>query len=327
MTDSSARALRVAYMGTPQFAVPTLEALLQSRHEVVGVFTNPDRRRGRGKAVHPSPVKEAAVAAGVPVYQPRRVRGNDEALETLRAWEPDVTIVAAYGQILPVDILEVAPMGSLNVHASLLPKYRGAAPINWCIVRGEETTGITIMQMEAGLDTGPMLLTEEVAITPEMTSSELHDLLSPMGGPMVLRTLDGLLDGSIAPVVQDHDAATWAPMIKKEDGKVDFSGTARQVADHIRGFNPWPGAYAFHKGTPDADDTSSRVKLHRARVIEDTAVDGLPGEVLEASGDALVVACGEGAVAMLELQAPNKRAMGARDFMNGFKVMKGQFFV
>ena len=327
MTDSSPRSLRVAYMGTPEFAVPTLEALLASRHEVVGVFTNPDRRSGRGKKVHPSPVKAAALAAGVPVYQPRRVRGNEEALETLRSWKPDITVVAAYGQILPVDVLEVAPMGSLNVHASLLPKYRGAAPINWCIVRGETVTGITIMQMEAGLDTGPMLLTEEVAITPEMTSSELHDLLSPMGGPMVLRTIDGLLDGSITPQVQDHDAATWAPMIKKEDGAVDFGGTARQVADHIRGFNPWPGAYALHKTALDSDDEPSRVKLHLARVVEDAPTGGQPGEVLEASGDTLIVACGEGAVAMLELQAPGKRAMGTRDFMNGFKVMKGQFFV
>jgi methionyl-tRNA formyltransferase len=314
-------------MGTPEFAVPTLEALLESRHEVVGVFTNPDRRSGRGKKVHPSPVKAAAVAAGVPVYQPRRVRGNDEALETLRAWAPDVTVVAAYGQILPVEILEVAPMGSLNVHASLLPKYRGAAPINWCIVRGEDATGITIMRMEAGLDTGPMLLEESVEITPEMTSAELHDLLAPMGGPMVLRALDGLLDGSITPRVQDHDAATWAPMIKKEDGAVDFSGTARQVADHIRGFNPWPGAYASHVTSLGSDEQPSRIKLHRARVVEDASVGGQPGEVLEASGDALVVACGEGAVAMLELQAPGKRAMGARDFMNGFNVMKGQFFV
>lgn len=323
MTDPTSRALRVAYMGTPEFAVPTLEALLASRHEVVGVFTNPDRRSGRGKKVHPSPVKAAAVAAGVPVYQPRRVRGNDEALEVLTSWAPDVTVVAAYGQILPVSILEVAPMGSLNVHASLLPRYRGAAPINWCIVRGEETTGITIMFMEAGLDTGPMLLTESVEITPEMTSSELHDLLSPMGGPMILRALDGLLDGSITPETQDHDAATWAPMIKKEDGEVDFGGSARQVADHVRGFNPWPGAYAFHAESPEADERS-RVKLHRARVVDG---EGAPGEILEASGDRLVVACGEGAVAMLELQAPNKKAMGARDFMNGFRVLPGQFFV
>ena len=322
MTDSTSRALRVAYMGTPEFAVPTLEALLASRHEVVGVFTNPDRRSGRGKKVHPSPVKAAAVAAGVPVYQPRRVRGNDEALEVLTSWAPDVTVVVAYGQILPVSILEVAPMGSINVHASLLPRYRGAAPINWCIVRGERTTGITIMFMEAGLDTGPMLITESVEITPEMTSSELHDVLSPMGGPLVLRAIDGLLDGSITPEVQDHDAATWAPMIKKEDGKVDFDMPAQEVVDHIRGFNPWPGAHALHAASPDAEP--SRVKLHRARIVRGA---GAPGEVLDVSGDQIVVACGEGALALLELQAPNKKAMGARDFMNGFRVLPGQFFV
>ena len=321
MSETSTRSLRVAYMGTPDFAVPTLRALLESRHEVVGVFTNPDRRSGRGKKVRYSPVKEVAVEAGLPVFQPQRVRGNAEALEVLESWKPDVTVVAAYGQILPQSILDVAPMGSLNVHASLLPRYRGAAPINWCIVRGESVTGVTIMQMEAGLDTGPMLLEESVEIGAETTSQQLHDALAPLGGPLLLRTLDGLLDGSIEPRVQDHDAATWAPMIKKEDGAVDFTKTAREVADHIRGFNPWPGAYAQY----DAGDGSEaqRVKLHLARVVDAPEGDFEPGQVVAASGDELVVACGEGALALVNLQAPGKRAMGARDFMNGFHVAVG----
>lgn len=322
MTTEEPRALRVVYMGTPDFAVPALRALLDSRHEVVGVFTNPDRRSGRGKKVHPSPVKRAAVEAGVEVYQPRRVRGNEEALETLQRWAPDLVVVAAYGQILPRSILDVPPMGCLNIHASLLPAYRGAAPINWCIVRGEQTSGVTIMQMEEGLDTGPMWLTGEVEVDALMTAQQLHDELSELGASLLLEAIDGVLTGELEATPQDDDLASWAPMLSKEDGRLDFTKTAREVADHIRGFNPWPGSFAFHHPT---EGEPQRVKFHLARAVDGA---GEPGEVLSASAsdDELVIACGEGAIACLKLQAPGRRAMDVRDFLNGYDVRPGERF-
>jgi len=301
-------------MGTPDFAVPALDALIQSRHEVVGVMTNPDRRSGRGKKVHPSPVKARALEAGIEVYQPPKVRKNPEVLEVLERWQPDLAVVAAYGQILPQSVLDAPKMGCLNIHASLLPGYRGAAPINWCIVRGETRTGITIMEMEAGLDTGPMLSKVEVEITDMMTAQQLHDELCVLGGPLLLETIDGLLDGSITPEPQDDERASWAPMIKKENGLVDWTRSAREVADLIRGFNPWPGAYTFHH----AEDTApQRVKMHLARPVE---LSGAPGEVLKASDGELIIACGQGAIECVKLQAPGRKAMAVRDFLNGYHV-------
>lgn len=317
--DQAPRRLRIAYMGTPDFATPALEALLDSRHEVVGVFTQPDRRSGRGKKTRPSPVKRVAAAGDVEVFQPRRVRENPEAVEVLAGWRPDVAVVAAYGQILPLEMLEVPPMGCLNIHASLLPAYRGAAPINWCIVRGEERAGVTIMQMDEGLDTGPMLTRRAIEIDELMTAQQLHDQLAELGADLLVETLDGLLDGSVEPTPQDDEQASWAPMLSKDDGLVDWTQTARQVADHIRGLNPWPGAYTFHHG-PDV--APQRIKLHLARPTDG---QGEPGQVIEAdaAADALVIACGEGAIECLELQAPGRRAMGPRDFLNGYEMCPG----
>lgn len=307
-------------MGTPDFAVPSLRALIQSRHDVVGVVTNPDRRSGRGKKITPTPVKSLALEHEIEVYQPKKLRKNDEALAKLTAWAPDMIVVAAYGQILPVSILKLPEHGCLNVHASLLPAYRGAAPINWCIVRGEEVSGVTIMEMEAGLDTGPMILKGETPIPSEMTAQQLHDALAEQGAELLPRAIDGLLDGSLTPEPQDHDAATWAPMISKEDGLIDWNASAKQVSDLIRGFNPWPGAYTFHH-LPDGA-IEGPIKMHLAAPCE-LSGDFEPGQVVEADApsERLVIACGDGrGISCVSIQAPGRRAMGVRDFLNGYEL-------
>lgn len=310
-------------MGTPDFAVPSLAALIQSRHDVVGVVTNPDRRSGRGKKVTPTPVKRLALEHGIEVYQPKKLRKNEEALAKLAAWEPDMIVVAAYGQILPVSILELPELGCLNVHASLLPAYRGAAPINWCIVRGEEVSGVTIMEMEKGLDTGPMILKGETPIPPDMIAQELHDALAEQGAKLLPEAIDGLLDGSLKPTPQDHDAASWAPMISKEDGLIDWGASAKQVCDLIRGFNPWPGTYTYHHGVDGS--VTGPIKLHLATPCElgPDVGEVAPGQVVvaDASDEQLIIAAGDGkGIACLSIQAPGRRAMGVRDFLNGYEL-------
>ena len=318
----TSRALRIIYMGTPDFAVPTLQALIASQHEVVTVVTNPDRRSGRGKKVTASPVKQAALAAGIPVYQPAKMRKNAEAIAQLTDLAPDLIVVAAYGQILPLEILSIPPMGCLNVHASLLPAYRGAAPINWCIVRGESESGVTIMEMEQGLDTGAMVLKGTTSIPEDMTAEQLHDALAAQGAQLILPAIEGLLTGELTPEPQDHALASWAPMIKKEDGLIDWSKSARQVCDLVRGFNPWPGATTFHL---HGDEATGPIKLHLAKPLE-LEHSAQPGELLEVSQDELVVACGQGAISCLLLQAPGKRALSARDFLNGYTLAPGERF-
>ena len=326
------RSLRIVYMGTPEFAVPTLSALLQSRHQVVGVVTNPDRPSGRGKRVQASPVKQRAIKAGVKVIQPERLRKDKEALGVLADWAPELIVVAAYGSILPKKVLALPSLGCLNVHASLLPKYRGAAPINWCIVRGEEVAGLTIMEMEAGLDTGPMLLKDSLHLSALTTAGQLHDLLAERGGPLLLRAIDGVLDGSVVPKPQNEDQATWAPMIQKEDGQISWSSSATDIANLIRGFNPWPGAFSWHHGDQGgAGEGAGRVKFHLAQPYDAAPPgperSGVPGQVLVAQGDLLLVACGQGSVLRcLSLQAPGKRAMEARDFLNGWHGTVGDRF-
>ncbi len=306
--------MRIVYMGTPDFAVPALEALVRSRHDVVGVFTNPDRPRGRGKAVAASAVKQCAVRHGIEVSQPTRFRGNAEALDQLRAWRPDCAVVAAYGQILPQEALDVPRLGCVNIHASLLPKYRGAAPINWCLIRGETEAGVTTMQMEAGLDTGPMLLKARTPVGPLVTAGELHDRLMLLGAELIVPTLEGLEDGSLRGEAQDDSASSYAPMISKDTGRVDWSASAVDVANLVRGVNPWPGAWTTHNG--------KRIKLHLCQVVDGS---GDAGTVLDATRR-LVVACGDGAVEFLELQAPGGRAMQARDFLNGYAVAANECF-
>lgn len=302
-TDGSVK--RIVYMGTPEFAVPALVALHNSRHKVVGVLTNPDRRAGRGKTIHQSPVKKAALDFGIPVYQPQKVRKNKEAYKTISDWKPDICVVAAYGQILPQKVLDIPTLGSINIHASLLPKYRGAAPINWCIVHGETETGITTMMMEKGLDTGPMLQQISIPIPHDAIAQEIHDDLSLLGAGMILPTIESLIDGSLVPEIQNHDASSYAPMMSKTDGKIDWNQRNKDVHNLIRGMNPWPGAYATFRG--------KGIKIHRSEVSSKVLV---PGQV-EVQDNALFVGCSAGSVKILEIQPQNKKKMLARDFING----------
>lgn len=324
-------ALRVVYMGTPDFAVPALKALIASHHEVVGVFTQPDRKGGRGKKLLCPPVKVEAVEAEIPVYQPERVRKNADVLQTLKDLRPDVVVVAAYGQILPQSVLDVPRLGCINIHASILPKYRGAAPINWAIVHGEKESGVTLMQMEAGLDTGPILEIHRVAITPAMNAQELHDALSDLGGEVLVDALDKLEAGNLPATIQDDDASSYAPMLTRESGRIDWEKSAQQLVDHIRGFYPWPGSYALREipcaeaGAQD-DLECTTLKVHAARVAVGAGSDALPGTIIQAdcSSGTLQIATGEGVIELLKVQAPGKRAMKARDFLNGCDFSVGE---
>lgn len=317
-------------MGTPDFAVPPLEALINSRDKVVGVFTNPDRPSGRGKKLTPPPVKVAAQKAGIPVFQPPRCRGP-EVVAQLKELAPDVIVVAAYGQILRSDVLDLPPHGCLNIHASLLPQYRGAAPINWAIVNGEKETGITIMQMDEGLDTGPMLLKKKTPIEPLDTAQDLHDRLSEMGAELIVDVMRLIHLDSLNPVAQDDDQSSYAPMLSKSDGTIDFQKSARQVADHIRGFNPWPGAFAFLRRL-NGSESKERVKFHLATPLDANQAKefqgATPGTVLRADRSAgeLWIACGEGVLQCLKLQAPGRRAMETIDFLNGYDLNEGDQF-
>lgn len=317
------------YMGTPDFAVAPLQALLESMHEVVGVVTNPDRVAGRGKKLTAPPVKVAALAAGVEVYQPENLR-LEEAYEKIGAWAPDVIVVAAYGQILRQRMLDLPRLGCINIHASLLPKYRGAAPINWCIVRGEEQSGVTIMQMERGLDTGPMLLKRAVDIGLEMSSQDLHDVLSELGAEMIVEVMDAFARGPVEAEVQDDALSSYAPMLTKDVGRIDWTKSAREVHDHVRGFTPWPGAFSDLLVQSDAPEGGEavRIKIHNTYPLAHDVSGRVPGEVLvaDAARGELVIACGSGAVKVLHLQAPGRRAMATSDFLRGFDLQAGMRF-
>jgi methionyl-tRNA formyltransferase len=296
--------LRTVFMGSPEFAVPTLRALLAAE-DVVLVVTQPDKPAGRGRKVAPPPVKRVAEAAGVPVLQPRSVR-TPELADALRALAPDVAVVVAYGKILPQPVLDAPRHGCLNVHASLLPRYRGAAPIQWALLRGETETGVTIMRLDAGMDTGPMLLQRVLPIHDEDTSGTLHDKLAKVGAELMLVTLGRLKAGTLEATPQDGALATLAPVLAKDQGRIDWTRPAAEVRNLVRGVDPWPGAFTALAGEP--------LKAWGARAAEGR---GAPGEVLGVDPAGLVVACGEGAVALAELQLPGKRRLPARAFVAG----------
>lgn len=300
--------MRIAFMGTPQFAVPPLRALLDAGYDVIAAFTQPDRPAGRGNKVALCPVKEFALSRGVPVFQFEKIRKPD-GLQCLKELAPDLCVTAAFGQILSQALLDVPKWGTVNVHASLLPKYRGAAPINWCIVNGETKTGVTTMLTDAGIDTGDMLLSRETGIGENETAGELTQRLSELGAELLIQTLDKYLRGEIAPVKQNPAEATHQPMLKKEMGIIDWTRSAREIACRIRGLNPWPVAY------------TGALKLYLARPVEGR---GEPGTVLVASAkDGLVVACGEGALEILEMQAPNAKRMSAKAYLMGKPIEPG----
>ena len=305
--------LKIVYMGTPDFAVPPLRALQESDHQVLAVVTQPDRPKGRGRKLAPPPVKKTAAAFGIPVIQPETVR-SENFHQRMRQLAPDLFVVVAFGQILPPSLLAIPAMGAVNVHASLLPRHRGAAPIQWAIIEGDEETGVTTMMMDKGMDTGDILLMEKTAITADETAAELHDRLSEMGAPLLLATIRRLQSGDLMPTPQDPEKATYAPMLKKTDGEIDWSQPAERIARRIRGMTPWPGAYTFSDGM--------RLKIFKARVLErDISVP--PGTILECMPGELRVATGKSALAISEIQGKSGKRLPIDDFLCGCRLPDG----
>ncbi len=312
-------ALRVVFFGTPQFAVPSLRALLESRHPVVGVVTQPDRARGRGHKPQPSPVKELAEAHGVPVLQPARLR-DDEFLDRLRGVQPDLGVVAAYGKILTDAVLQIPRLGLINVHASLLPKYRGAAPIHRAVMAGDAETGVTIMRVVKALDAGPMMAKVTRPIGEHETSAEVERDIAEIGARALLGVVEALAAGEAVEIAQDDGAATYAPKIEKTDGVVDWSRSAREIHNQIRGLHPWPHAYSELSG-------ERTILLHSDVASEDGSGEIAPGTIVEAHGDQLLVATGRGVLRLLTLQREGRRPVSAREFLAGRRIAPGARFV
>ncbi len=306
--------MRVIFMGTPDFSVGTLKALIEAGHEVVLAVTQPDKPKGRGGKMQYTPVKETAILHQIPVFQPRRVR-TPECIEELRKYEADVIVVIAFGQILPKEILEMTPYGCINVHASLLPKYRGAAPIQWAVINGEKISGVTTMQMDEGLDTGDMLLKTEVVLDEKETGDSLHDKLAEAGAKLCVRTLKGLEEGSIKPEAQGDSPTEYARMLDKSLGKIDWNQDAVSIERLIRGLNSWPSAYTDWDGKV--------TKLWEAQVIEGQETKETPGTVVGVQKDGFCIQTGRGLLKVLELQIPGKKRMEAGAFLRGYSMSEG----
>jgi len=305
--------MRIVFMGTPEFAVPSVEALLKSDDRVVGIVTQPDRPRGRGQRLSPSPVKVIARREQIPVLQPAKMK-DPSFMAELSGWKPDVIAVAAFGRILPPAILSFPPRGCINVHASLLPKYRGAGPIQWALINGETETGITTMLMDEGMDTGAILLQATMAIGQDDTAGSLSSRLADLGGRLLVETLTQLKTGTLTPRLQDHGQATLAPLLKKEDGAVNWTMSATSIANRIRGLTPWPGAYTFLR--------MDRWTISRS-VALDEATNLAPGQITAVTKDAIHVATGEGVLAISELQPANGRRMPVGQYLAGHPLETG----
>lgn len=312
--------MNLIFCGTPEFAVPTLQKLLAEKFSILAVITQPDRPRGRGQKISPSPVKEAALAAGLHVYQPETVK--DESVRAFfEKMKPDAVAIIGYGRIIPAPLLELPRYGWINLHASLLPKYRGAAPINWALVEGETKTGVSTMRLDPGLDTGDILLQRECVIAPEDTAVTLGRKLSELGADLMLETLRGLETGSLRPRPQDHSRATLAPRLKKEDGKIDWTQPAMRIANLVRGLQPWPGTYTLFRG-----HSCHIWRAHPVSAPPKSDVPPTPG-ILVLQDRRLLVACGQSSwLELEELQPENRRRMAARDFLNGLRVRAGERF-
>lgn len=300
-------------MGTPQIAAATLERLLEGPDRVVGVVTQPDRPAGRGQKSSPSPVRRVAEARGVPVLAAEKIR-TPEFLETLRSWQPQIIVVVAYGRILPQSILELAPHGCLNVHYSLLPKCRGAAPAAWTIINGESEGGVTTMQLVEKMDAGKIYLQEAMPLAADETSGSLQTKLTPIGARLLLETLQGLKDGTLVAREQNESQATLAPLLKKEDGLIDWSQPAVVIERRVRGLNPWPGSYTYLNG--------KMLKVHRAKIISCDAA-GNPGEVIQADSCGFWIAAGAGVVGLEEVQLENKKKLSRAEFVRGARIKAG----
>jgi len=305
--------LKIVFMGTPDFALASLDKLIDGGYEIAAVVTQPDRPKGRGKKLTPPPVKERALGAGLRVLQPERVKDSG-FIEALKELSPDIIIVVAYGQILPEEIINLPAMGCINVHASLLPKYRGAAPINWCIINGESRTGVTTMYMDKGMDTGDILLQRETEIGENETAGELHERLAALGADLLLETLEGLQRNEVERKAQDHSAATYAPQLDRETGRVDWNSDAKSIYNLIRGTNPWPGCYTVYKG--------ERMKLWEAKVLEQKS-RGTAGKVLEAGHGGMLVQAGSGTLLVTKIQMPSSRVMTVDEYLRGNSLETG----
>jgi methionyl-tRNA formyltransferase len=308
--------MRIVFMGTPEFAVPSLEALLKSDAQVVGIVTQPDRPKGRGQVLTPPPIKLIAQREGIPFLQPVKIK-VPEFLTALAAWKPDLIAVTAYGRILHSPILTLPPMGCVNVHGSLLPKYRGAAPVQWAVINGEAETGITTMMMDEGMDTGAMLLQESLPIFPEDTAGSLAPRLAALGGRLLVETIAQLKAGTITPQPQNHALATLAPPLKKEDGVIDWTTSASNIANRVRGLSPWPGAYAY-------------IGSERWMVWSATQSPGkpdvVPGTIIEVTKQSIQVATGDGVLTLKEIQPANSKRLTVMQYLAGHRVSTGQRF-
>jgi len=312
--------MRVLFMGTPEFAVKTLEKCIE-HHEVIAVFTQPDKPKGRGNKMTPSEVKVVAQNHEIPVYQPIRIRKEDWPIQ-IRALQPDVIVVVAYGQILSQEILDIPKYGCINVHASLLPKYRGAAPINWAIVKGEEVSGVTTMQMDVGLDTGDMLLKTEVAIDDMMTAQELHDILSLKGADLLIDTLNNLQNGSLIKEKQDNEISTYAMMLNKDLAKIDWNKTAKEIHNQVRGFNPWPVAHTSIMG--DVLKIYKTKPWSRESFLQEVVSIPLEqahvGEIIHVNKTGIFVNTGEGILRLDEIQVGSNKRMATQAFLLGHSI-------
>lgn len=303
--------MKIVFMGTPEFSVPSLQALNESKDEVVAVVCQPDKPKGRGLEVIPPPTKVFAEKHGIPVLQPVKIK-TEEFFNELKKFSPDLICVAAYGKILPKNILDLPTYGCINVHASLLPKYRGAAPINWTIIRGEQITGITTMKMDEGMDTGDMLLKREMPIDDEDTGETLSEKLSNIGAKVLIETIRLIKERRLNSIPQNHSQASYAPMLKKEDGEIDWKKSAEEIRNLIRGALPWPGAYTTLEG--------KLLKIYKARVSEGS---GRLGEVIKSNSESLRVATGMGALDLLEIQIEGGKKLEIESFLRGRKIKEG----
>lgn len=309
--------MKIIYMGTPDFAVAPLEAILKAGHEVTAVVTQPDRQKGRGREVQYSPVKECALSYGIPVLQPLKIKEKD-AVEELRKYPADIFVVAAFGQLLSEEILNMPRLGCINIHASLLPAYRGAAPIQWCVINGEEKTGVTIMQMAKGMDTGDILLQKEVVLDEKETGGSLFDRLMETGAELIVEVLPKIEAGELTPVVQKEELATYAGKITKDMGNIDFTKAAVTIERLIRGLNPWPSAFTHYKG--------KILKIWEADVVSEcaNAENPVPGTVIAMDKESFTLATGEGALRIRSLQPEGKKRMSCAEFMRGYEVKVGE---
>ncbi|NLG89095.1 MAG: methionyl-tRNA formyltransferase [Clostridiaceae bacterium] len=310
--------MRIVFMGTPEFAVPSLESLVNSKYEVVMVVTQPDKPKGRGYKVCCPPVKEYALLKGIPVFQPEKIR-DQSAVRKLAETNPDLFVTCAFGQFLTSDVLNIPKYGTVNVHASLLPKYRGAAPINWAIINGEKKTGITTMMTVLKMDAGDILLQEELEIDDDMTAGQLHDRLSLLGADLLIKTIRKIEEGTLERIPQNDSEATFAPRITGTTGRIDWGATARQIHNLVRGTNPWPGAFSFFKG--------ERMRIWKTIIIDETKTTGSkPGTILEITKTGFIVQTGSGLILISEIQCDNSKRLTTCQYVCGHCVIAGDCF-